>query len=69
MLTEKIKKELSAAANRKMNRCCCICGKKMTAPQEILAMNGQDYCDTCYRDRYFADMDCHHHRVMDHCDG
>jgi len=69
MVSETIKRELSAAAERKMNRFCCICGKKITAPHEILGEDEKPCCDACYRASFFVDMDCTHHRVLDYCDG
>ena len=67
MISENIKKEFSAAAERKMNNRCFICGKIMTAAQEILPMDGKQCCDACYRDSFFADMDCHCQSALDHC--
>lgn len=32
---------------------CYGCGKKIQAPEEIIENERAEYCETCYRDRFF----------------
>jgi hypothetical protein len=41
----------SAAASKP--RICYNCGKKLHAPEEIIENERAEYCETCYRDRFF----------------
>lgn len=32
---------------------CYNCGKKLRTPEEIIENERAEYCETCYRDRFF----------------
>ena len=67
MKTEKGNTERSLAAHLNRINQCSVCGRKITAPQKILSMDGIGYCDACYRDSFFADMESHRGQILDHC--
>ena len=34
-------------------RICYGCGKKLHTPEEVIENERAEYCETCYRDRFF----------------
>ncbi len=47
------KPSASTTPDAKKVRICYNCGKKLRAPEEIIENERAEYCETCYRERYF----------------
>lgn len=58
----------SMAAGTKQTRRCSICGRKVTAPQKSLSMEGKEICEICYCESFFADSGASCHPLLDRHD-
>lgn len=67
MTTEKPRMDRSSSPGLKESRRCSVCGKQLKTPQKALSMDGKGFCEACYRDCFFDDMDSNHHRALDRC--
>lgn len=59
----------SMATGQEQTRRCSICGRKVSAPQKSLSMDGREICETCYCESFFADSCASCHPLLDRHDG